>query len=55
VTIAVHDSSHANPELRHDARPSGFGLRIVSQLTNSWGWDQTPTGKIVWSIIPAVT
>jgi two-component sensor histidine kinase len=52
VRIAVHDSSHAIPELRHDARPGGFGLRIVSRLSDSWGWDQTPTGKVVWSILP---
>ena len=52
LRIAVHDSSHANPELRHDAGPGGFGLRIVNQLSDSWGWDQTPTGKVVWSIVP---
>ena len=52
VRIAVHDCSHVIPELRHDACPGGFGLRIVSQLSDSWGWDQTPTGKTVWSIIP---
>jgi anti-sigma regulatory factor (Ser/Thr protein kinase) len=52
VRIAVHDSSHVIPELRHDTRRGGFGLRIVSQLSDSWGWEQTPTGKVVWSIIP---
>ena len=51
VRIAVHDNSHVIPELRHDTR-GGFGLRIVSQLSDSWGWDQTATGKVVWSIIP---
>jgi hypothetical protein len=51
VRIAVHDSSHTIPELRHNARPGGFGLRIVTELSNSWGWDQTATGKVVWSII----
>jgi hypothetical protein len=52
VRIAVHDSSHAIPELRQDARPGGFGLRIVSRLSDSWGWDQTPTGKVVWCVLP---
>jgi hypothetical protein len=52
VRIAVHDSSHAIPALRHDDPPGGFGLRIVSQLSDTWGWDQTPTGKVVWSNIP---
>jgi anti-sigma regulatory factor (Ser/Thr protein kinase) len=51
VRIAVHDSSHVTPELRRGTRRGGFGLRIVSQLSDSWGWDQTPTGKVVWSII----
>jgi hypothetical protein len=52
VRIAVHDSSHTIPELRHNGRPGGFGLRIVNELSNSWGWGQTATGKVVWSIIP---
>ena len=52
VRIAVHDSSHVSPELRHNTRRGGFGLRIVSQLSDDWGWDQTPTGKVVWSTIP---
>ena len=51
VRIAVHDTSHLVPALRHDARPGGFGLRIVQQLSDSWGWDQTATGKVVWSNI----
>ena len=51
VRIAVHDTSHLVPALRHDARPGGFGLRIVHQLSDSWGWEQTATGKVVWSNI----
>jgi anti-sigma regulatory factor (Ser/Thr protein kinase) len=50
VRIDVHDTSHTIPEMRYDTRPGGVGLRIVSQLSDSWGWNQTPTGKIVWSI-----
>jgi anti-sigma regulatory factor (Ser/Thr protein kinase) len=52
VRIEVHDTSHVIPEMRHDSRPGGVGLRIVSQLSDSWGWDDTPTGKVVWSITP---
>ena len=54
VRIEVHDLSHSIPQLRPEGhpRPGGFGLRIVSELSDSWGWDQTPTGKIVWSIMP---
>jgi anti-sigma regulatory factor (Ser/Thr protein kinase) len=51
VRIAVHDNSHVIPALRESSAQGGFGLRIVSQLSDSWGWDQTPTGKVVWSII----
>lgn len=53
VRIEVHDSSHTVPEMRNAtaAQPGGFGLRIVSELSSSWGWLQTATGKAVWSII----
>jgi hypothetical protein len=52
VRIAVHDSSHVLPRPLHDATQGGFGLLIVSQLSDSWGWDQTASGKVVWSLIP---
>jgi hypothetical protein len=32
-----------------DGAPGGFGLRIVAQLSTMWGWEQTATGKVVWS------
>jgi hypothetical protein len=51
VRIEVHDGSHVIPELRHDTDPGGFGLQIVSRLSGGWGWVQTPTGKVVWSIM----
>jgi hypothetical protein len=52
VRIAVHDISHVAPQPLHDARQGGFGLRIVDELSESWGWDETATGKVVWSVIP---
>ena len=52
VRIDVHDVSHSIPELRHDTRPGGFGLRIICQLSDDWGWDQTSTGKVVWATLP---
>jgi Histidine kinase-like ATPase domain len=52
VRIEVHDSSHIIPVLRHENRPGGFGLRIVNQLSDSWGWHHTATGKVVWSLVP---
>jgi anti-sigma regulatory factor (Ser/Thr protein kinase) len=51
VRMAVHDSSHVIPALRERSFQGGFGLGIVNQLSDSWGWDQTPTGKVVWSVI----
>jgi anti-sigma regulatory factor (Ser/Thr protein kinase) len=53
VRIEVFDVSHSrHPQLRHDTRPGGFGLRIVSQLSKGWGWEPTSTGKVVWSNVP---
>jgi len=52
VRIEVHDGSRSIPALRHDTSAGGFGLRIVSQLSDDWGWDQTSTGKVVWSTMP---
>ncbi len=49
----VHDTPRTIPERRDvGAAPGGFGLRIVSQLSHSWGWERTPTGKVVWANIP---
>lgn len=51
VRIAVHDHSQLMPELRYGAAQGGFGLHIIDELSEGWGWNQTPTGKVVWSII----
>ena len=51
VRIEVHDSSAAVPALRDDDHPGGLGLHIVGQLSESWGWVPTLTGKTVWSVI----
>jgi anti-sigma regulatory factor (Ser/Thr protein kinase) len=52
VRIEVHDVSPSIPELRHDTRAGGFGLRIIGQLSDDWGWDHTSIGKVVWSTMP---
>ena len=52
VRIEVQDVSHSIPELRHDTRSGGLGLRVVGRLSDDWGWDQTSTGKVVWSMMP---
>jgi anti-sigma regulatory factor (Ser/Thr protein kinase) len=51
VRLAVHDSSHTAPLLRTGGGPGGWGLRIVSSLSDSFGWEQTDVGKTVWSVI----
>ena len=52
VSVAVHDGSPIGPDVRFDPGPGGFGLRIVSELSDSWGWDLTASGKVVWSMVP---
>ena len=52
VRIEVHDTSHVMPHVRNDTQAGGFGLLIVSRLSRDWGWRPTPTGKIVWAVIP---
>jgi anti-sigma regulatory factor (Ser/Thr protein kinase) len=53
LRFEVHDDSHAVPGVRpSDDEIGGFGLRIVSQITQSWGWKQTADGKMVWCDVP---
>ena len=52
VRIDVHDTNPHRPEPRLDANaPGGLGLRIVEQLSERWGCEQTTTGKVVWAVI----
>jgi two-component sensor histidine kinase len=52
VRVEVHDNADQRPQVREagDA-DGGFGLRIVRDLSASWGWEPSPTGKRVWSLI----
>jgi anti-sigma regulatory factor (Ser/Thr protein kinase) len=52
LRFEVHDRAHAVPERREaHTGDGGFGLQIVGQLCEAWGWDQTATGKMVWSVM----
>jgi anti-sigma regulatory factor (Ser/Thr protein kinase) len=52
LRFEVHDDTHEIPHLLDITGPNGgFGLRIVDQLSEDWGWSQTPTGKYVWSAV----
>ncbi|MDQ1706627.1 MAG: hypothetical protein QOF18_2993, partial [Frankiaceae bacterium] len=51
VRIAIEDVDPGSPELVH-ADPSEFsgrGVAIVADLSQRWGYDRLPTGKVVWS------
>jgi two-component sensor histidine kinase len=52
LRLAVHDDTHGVPALRDAASAEGgFGLRIVDRVSASWGWEQTASGKVVWSAL----
>ncbi|WP_432163616.1 ATP-binding protein [Streptomyces tendae] len=53
VRLEVHDQDHVAPEAstENSDRDStnGRGLFIVEHLSDTWGVEKSPTGKIVWS------
>jgi anti-sigma regulatory factor (Ser/Thr protein kinase) len=50
LRLEVHDEDSTPPVRRQPApdEPGGFGLNIVEQLSEEWGWATTTTGKMVW-------
>jgi anti-sigma regulatory factor (Ser/Thr protein kinase) len=56
VRLAVHDAGHAVPDLRNTAAdvPGGRGMRIVSALSRTWGYEPVSDGKIVWAELDVV-
>jgi anti-sigma regulatory factor (Ser/Thr protein kinase) len=54
VRAAVGDASADEPA-RRTALPtavSGRGLALVAALAGQWGYEATPTGKLVWAELP---
>ena len=50
LRIEVHDDDSRPPHVRSPAGPDGgFGLRIIANAAQSWGWRPTETGKVVWA------
>lgn len=52
VLVSVHDGSAEPPRLlpyRRGVSERGIGLRLVDQLSESWGWNAEPAGKQVWA------
>jgi hypothetical protein len=53
LELSVRDSSpKALPPAQAD--PRGFGLQLVAQLSDSWGWVSAGRGKVVWSRLPGI-
>jgi anti-sigma regulatory factor (Ser/Thr protein kinase) len=50
IRLEVHDEDSSPPVRREPGPgdPGGFGLNIVDQLSEEWGWATTATGKMVW-------
>ena len=48
LRLSVYDNSLDPPMVRPPGEGGGFGLRIVSRLSDGWGWIPTAGGKQVW-------
>ena len=51
LRVEVEDDDPTRPGPVVDVRPgagSGRGLRLVDQLSDSWGVDAADPGKVVW-------
>ena len=50
LRVEVHDAGREITDLRPTERPmgGGYGLRIVDQLADRWGSDQSDLGTCVW-------
>jgi anti-sigma regulatory factor (Ser/Thr protein kinase) len=50
LRVEVRDDDPGEPAmLAPDDRISGYGLRIISQIADDWGWQRLPNGKAVWT------
>jgi anti-sigma regulatory factor (Ser/Thr protein kinase) len=55
VWVEVHDHSRVFPQVQpaDPRRPGGRGLLLVAAVTDRWGSEPTPTGKLVWARLGA--
>jgi two-component sensor histidine kinase len=54
VSISVHDGGPGfDPDADRNGADPGFGLSILSALTNEWGVENGPDGCTVWCTMPA--
>ena len=50
LRVEVRDDDPGEPTmLAPDDRIGGYGLRIIDQVTDAWGWQRSPQGKSVWT------
>lgn len=49
VRLEVHDASAARPVRKTGSASGGFGIRLIAELSESWGWSPTDGGKVVWA------
>jgi anti-sigma regulatory factor (Ser/Thr protein kinase) len=54
VWAGVEDLSFDYPDPQEPSpdAENGRGLLVLGELASSWGWDRTPTGKLVWFELP---
>ncbi|SFW49980.1 ATP-binding protein [Amycolatopsis australiensis] len=52
LTLRVHDTSSRLPELRAPApaQARSRGLVLVQALSEDWGFERRPGGKVVWAV-----
>ncbi len=51
VVVGVDDDDSTPPRRRRGGPEGGYGLGIVAQLAEHWGWTPTGRGKRVWARI----
>lgn len=54
VRVSVEDGCDRPPQLEtvSPKAETGRGLALTAELAEQWGYDPTPTGKIVWADLP---
>lgn len=50
LRVEVRDSSARRPVKRASGSAAGgFGVRLVAELADTWGWELDDAGKVVWA------
>ena len=56
VRIGVADTGRGIPDARRppETAEEGRGLLLIQALSDHWGYDRTPAGKLVWAELRSV-